>query len=93
MHAGVDLMFAPGWSRHAVAEVNVFGDLLPGVLVDGRDTYGTELAAVFRDRVRTPVPREVPGGTAGRPVSGRTRRRSPVPPSGCRRPARRRSAT
>ncbi|MEV4276087.1 STM4014 family protein [Actinoplanes xinjiangensis] len=48
LHAGVDLMFAPGWERHAVAEVNAFGDLLPGLLVDGRDTYATELAALLR---------------------------------------------
>ena len=46
LHLGVDLMFAPGWRRHAVAEVNAFGDLLPGLLVDGRDTYAPQLAAV-----------------------------------------------
>ena len=39
LHVGVDLMFSPDWRRHAVAEVNAFGDLLPGLLVDGRDTY------------------------------------------------------
>ena len=38
LHVGVDLMFLVGWRRHAVAEVNAFGDLLPGVLADGRDT-------------------------------------------------------
>jgi len=46
LHAGVDLMFAPGFDRHAVAEVNAFGDLLPGLLVDGRDTYAAEIAAL-----------------------------------------------
>ncbi|MEV6522656.1 STM4014 family protein [Longispora sp. NPDC051575] len=45
-HVGVDLMFAPGWTRHAVAEVNAFGDLLPGLLVDGRDPYETQVAAL-----------------------------------------------
>jgi glutathione synthase/RimK-type ligase-like ATP-grasp enzyme len=42
--AGVDLMFGPGWRRHAIAEVNAFGDLLPGLLADGRDTYAAQLA-------------------------------------------------
>lgn len=43
---GVDLMFSSDWRRHAVAEVNAFGDLLPGLLVNGRDTYDEQLAAL-----------------------------------------------
>jgi len=43
---GVDLMFSSDWRRHAVAEVNAFGDLLPGLLVDGRDTYDEQIAAL-----------------------------------------------
>jgi hypothetical protein len=43
---GVDLMFSSDWRRHAVAEVNAFGDLLPGLLVGGRDTYDEQLAAL-----------------------------------------------
>lgn len=43
---GVDLMFSATWRRHAVAEVNAFGDLLPGLLVDGQDTYDAQLAAL-----------------------------------------------
>ncbi len=50
LHVGVDLMFAPGFARHAVAEVNAFGDLLPGLLVDGRDTYAAEVAALLAAR-------------------------------------------
>ncbi|MBT0772811.1 STM4014 family protein [Kineosporia sp. J2-2] len=46
LHVGVDLMFAPSWRRHAVAEVNAFGDLLPRVLADGRDTYGDQIEAL-----------------------------------------------
>ncbi|GAA0741839.1 STM4014 family protein [Dactylosporangium roseum] len=46
LHVGVDLMFGPRYTAHAVAEVNAFGDLLPGVLVDGRDTYAAEIAAL-----------------------------------------------
>jgi hypothetical protein len=47
LQVGVDLMFSSDWSRHAVAEVNAFGDLLPGLLVDGRDTYAAQLAALM----------------------------------------------
>ncbi|GAA3628859.1 hypothetical protein GCM10022223_52980 [Kineosporia mesophila] len=46
LHVGVDLMFAPSWRRHAVAEVNAFGDLLPRVLADGLDTYSEQIAAL-----------------------------------------------
>jgi hypothetical protein len=47
LHVGVDLMFAPGWRRHAVAEVNAFGDLLPHLLLQGRDTYDIQLHALI----------------------------------------------
>jgi hypothetical protein len=43
---GVDLMFAVDWRAHAVAEANAFGDLLPGLLVAGGDTYDAQLAAL-----------------------------------------------
>lgn len=46
LHVGVDLMFRTGWRDHAVAEVNAFGDLLPGVLADGHDTYDAQVAAL-----------------------------------------------
>ena len=46
LHVGVDLMFRAGWRDHAVAEVNAFGDLLPGVVADGLDTYGAQVAAL-----------------------------------------------
>lgn len=50
LHVGVDLMFLVGWSRHAVAEVNAFGDLLPGVLRDGRDSYAEQVHALTSGR-------------------------------------------
>ncbi len=46
LYAGIDLMVLPGYRRHAVLEVNAFGDLLPGLLHEGRDTYSTELDVV-----------------------------------------------
>jgi glutathione synthase/RimK-type ligase-like ATP-grasp enzyme len=48
LHTGLDICVTPGWRRHAVVEVNAFGDLLPGVLWDGSDTYGAEVAAVLK---------------------------------------------
>ncbi|MGN9810162.1 STM4014 family protein [Micromonospora sp. BQ11] len=50
LQVGVDLMFLVGWRRHAVAEVNAFGDLLPGVLVAGRDTYAEQVHALTGGR-------------------------------------------
>ena len=47
LHVGVDLLVAAGYRRHAVAEANAFGDLLPGVLWDGMDTYSAEVAALL----------------------------------------------
>jgi glutathione synthase/RimK-type ligase-like ATP-grasp enzyme len=50
LHAGVDLLISPGFDQHAVAEVNAFGDLLPGVVVDGRDTYAEQIDALLSGR-------------------------------------------
>jgi glutathione synthase/RimK-type ligase-like ATP-grasp enzyme len=50
-HVGVDLLFTPGFRRHAVLEANAFGDLLPGVLWNGLDTYEAALAALAHDQV------------------------------------------
>jgi glutathione synthase/RimK-type ligase-like ATP-grasp enzyme len=49
LHAGVDLLIAPGFRRHAVLEINAFGDLLPGVLCDGLDTHAAEVEAVLAE--------------------------------------------
>lgn len=46
LYAGVDLMFSAGSLRPYVLEINAFGDLLPGCLDEGMDTYGAELEAV-----------------------------------------------
>ncbi len=47
LHAGVDLLIAPGFRRHAVLEVNAFGDLLRGVTDRGLDTYSAEVEALL----------------------------------------------
>ena len=46
LYAGVDLCLTRKGER-AVLEVNAFGDLLPRVLVEGRDTYQAEVAAAL----------------------------------------------
>ncbi|UGQ13295.1 STM4014 family protein [Yinghuangia sp. ASG 101] len=46
LHVGVDLLFGVDRRRHAVGEVNAFGDLLPGVLHRGRDTWGEQVRAL-----------------------------------------------
>jgi hypothetical protein len=45
-YAGVDLVITPGFRRHAVLEINAFGDLLPGITSRGRDTYEAEVDAL-----------------------------------------------
>lgn len=47
LHAGIDLLIAPGYRRHAVLEVNAFGDLLHGVTCQGVDTYSAEIRALL----------------------------------------------
>lgn len=46
LYAGVDVCLTPGFRRHAVLEINAFGDLLPKVLSEGQDTYSAEIAAL-----------------------------------------------
>jgi hypothetical protein len=47
LYAGIDLRISPDYQHHQVLEVNAFGDLLPDVLCDSRDTYETEIIAVL----------------------------------------------
>ena len=47
LYAGIDLMITADYRRSAVLEVNAFGDLLPGVLWEGRDTYTAEVMAAL----------------------------------------------
>ena len=65
LHGGVDLLVATDLRRHAVLEVNAFGDLLPGALWSGTDTYGAEIDAVLGD-VRRAQAAEAAGGVENR---------------------------
>lgn len=51
LYAGVDLLVRSDWRPHAVLEMNAFGDLLPGVMDGGADTYTAEIQAVCGPRV------------------------------------------
>lgn len=46
LYAGLDLAWTPDFRSHAILEVNAFGDLLPGILFDGQDTYAAEALAL-----------------------------------------------
>ena len=46
LYAGIDLLIQTDLTRHAVLEINAFGDLLPNVLHEGRSTYEAQLAAL-----------------------------------------------
>jgi hypothetical protein len=43
---GIDLLVRPSRKDFAVLEANAFGDYLPNLLVDGRDTYTAELESL-----------------------------------------------
>ncbi len=45
--AGVDVAVHASFRRVAVLEVNAFGDLLPGALHEGQDTYAAQVQAVL----------------------------------------------
>jgi hypothetical protein len=45
LYMGIDLLFTPDFRHHAILELNAFGDLLPGILHDGQETYTSEIVA------------------------------------------------
>ena len=47
LYGGVDVMVTASLRTVAFLEVNAFGDLLPGVLHEGEDTYQAELSAAL----------------------------------------------
>ena len=47
LHVGVDVLVGQRFDRVTVAEINAFGDLLPGVLHEGRAAYEAELDALL----------------------------------------------
>jgi hypothetical protein len=49
LYAGVDLLIRSDFCRHAVLEINAFGDLLPGITHRGQDTYMAEIQAMYKN--------------------------------------------
>ncbi|WP_414574974.1 STM4014 family protein [Anabaena sp. CCY 9402-a] len=47
LYCGIDLLIFPDFHRHAILEINTFGDLLPGIFWNGFDTYTSEVQAVL----------------------------------------------
>jgi len=43
---GVDILWTPDGRRHAILEVNAWGDFLPGALHENRDSYEAQIAAL-----------------------------------------------
>jgi hypothetical protein len=48
LHAGFDVLIEPNFRTARILEVNAFGDLLPGILHEGRDTYTWEVGESVR---------------------------------------------
>lgn len=47
LYCGVDLLILPDWQQHVILEINAFGDLLPGIIWNGLDTYTSEVKAIL----------------------------------------------
>lgn len=45
---GVDLLLTPGFRQALILELNAFGDLLPGILWEGEETYQSEIGSLSR---------------------------------------------
>ncbi|MEH2136356.1 STM4014 family protein [Nostoc sp.] len=53
LYCGVDLLILPDWKTHAILEINAFGDLLPGILWSGMDTYMSEVKTILERTTKT----------------------------------------
>ncbi|MFC9326541.1 STM4014 family protein [Kitasatospora sp. NPDC057015] len=82
--AGVDVLPTADWRRYLVAEVNAFGDLLPGLTglpggpAEGLDTYGAQLAALSGALAR--APRRQPGDAVNPAAPGTQHAVNPATP-------------
>jgi hypothetical protein len=52
LQLGLDVLFTPGFRRHYLLEVNAFGDLVPGVEYQRRNTYESQISALVGDSSR-----------------------------------------
>lgn len=49
LYCGVDLLILPDWQQHVILEINAFGDLLPGIIWNGLDTYTSQVKAILEE--------------------------------------------
>ncbi|MCX7921587.1 MAG: STM4014 family protein [Clostridia bacterium] len=49
LYAGIDVLVSKGGHVPYVVDVNAFGDLIPGILYKGRDTYGAEIEEMINN--------------------------------------------
>lgn len=47
--AGVDFFYEPGFARSLIFELNAWGDYLPDVIYQGRDTYEAEIVTLLQE--------------------------------------------
>ncbi|NJM42347.1 MAG: hypothetical protein HC853_17220 [Anaerolineae bacterium] len=47
LYIGIDLLIGTDFRQHAVLEANAFGDLLPRLLYEGKDTYEEEIGSLM----------------------------------------------
>ena len=52
LYAGLDVVIEPDFRTARILEVNAFGDLLPRILHEGRDTYSWEVEEALRQQER-----------------------------------------
>jgi hypothetical protein len=55
LHLGVDVLLSARRLQPLIAEVNAFGDLLPGIEIAGASTYDAELEALLSGRFPPPL--------------------------------------
>ncbi|WP_433256261.1 STM4014 family protein [Streptosporangium sp. CA-135522] len=81
---GIDLMIGVNWRSFAVAEVNAFGDLLPGLTglpgggAEGLDTYATQVEAILARRTAAAADAVCGSAARGSAVRGSVARGSAV---------------
>lgn len=51
LYCGIDLLILPDWQQHVILEINAFGDLLPGIICNGLDTYTSEIKAIEANQI------------------------------------------
>jgi hypothetical protein len=51
LYTGIDLLFSTHFTKHILVEMNAFGDLLPGLVHNGQDTYAAEICAALQQEL------------------------------------------